>query len=66
MKLLSGKDVFAVLPGFRKSLCYAVLPFTYDLHERNDSSITGVTVFTPSSDCNYERSGIHLGLLRRV
>jgi len=40
VKLLSVRDVFAVLPGFGKSLSYNVLSFAYDLHENNDSSIT--------------------------
>jgi len=39
VKLFSGKHVFAVLPGFGKSLPYPVLPFASDIHESNDSVI---------------------------
>jgi len=61
--LLSERDVFAMLSGFGKNLCsYAVLPFAYDLHDSNGSSITGIIVVPLSTDCNYERSGIQIVL----
>lgn len=43
---LSGRDVFAVLPtGFGKSLCYACLPFAFELLESKEGPI--VVVVTP-------------------
>ena len=29
-EVVTGRDVFAILPGYGKSLCYALLPWMFD------------------------------------
>jgi len=48
VKILQGRDVFAILPtGFGKSLCYACLPSAFDILLKQESGHSLVIVVTP-------------------
>ena len=49
MVFLSGSDIFAVLPtGYGKNLCYACLPFAFELlGETKEKPIVLVVVVVP-------------------
>ena len=57
---LSGSDVFAVLPTrFGKSLCYASLPFAFELLGETEEKPIVVVVTPLTAIIFYEGSGSH-------
>ena len=57
---LSGSDVFAVLPtGFGKSLCYACLPFAFELLGETEEKLIVMVVTPLTAIIFYEGSGSH-------